>query len=244
MRESTQPQCRPPKTHGRACLQQGGAVRARPLLNQMVTNLLTITIRKLACQIGRCTHRTLQQSNLDTHTATHSGKLKFCFDCSFADKDQRRLMEHLEKCHGYEPNPTCYRSRRKSRRSAAAPYPSITYMTPLVEIPASLYLNDLTFPEYAGFMPFGSLSLSAEANDASFSGEFEELSLDGLFELPLHTFTHLHPPTVPANLTTFHIRDDPQWQNEDCLHCPFADMNSRIIMEHLEECHGYKPIPY
>ncbi|KIK39459.1 hypothetical protein CY34DRAFT_808298 [Suillus luteus UH-Slu-Lm8-n1] len=89
-----------------------------------------------ACEIGRCTHRTLQQSNLDTHTATHSGKLKYCFDCSFADKDPRKLMEHLVKCHSYKPIPTSYRSRRKSRRSAAAPYPPVRYVTPLVSCPS------------------------------------------------------------------------------------------------------------
>jgi hypothetical protein len=198
----------------------------------MVTDLLTITIRKLLCPISGCGHRTLQKSNLQTHIARHTGELKKCPDCTFANADPSQITEHRKEVHGHRPKPRRYFGRTASRRSAAAPYPSVRYLTPEVEIPASVYLNDLTFPEYAGVRPCGSRSLSAEASDARFSGEFEELSLGGLFELPaeefaticgqpsqlpLHTFTHLHPPTVPANLTTFHIRDahrDPQWQTE------------------------------
>jgi hypothetical protein len=95
-------------------------------------------------------------------------------------------MEHRKKYHGYRPNPPSHYGRRASRRSAAAPYPCVRYITPEVEIPSSLDLNDLTFPEYAGFHPSGcgSRSPSAEGSDARFSGEFKELSCGRFFDLP------------------------------------------------------------
>ncbi|KIK34495.1 hypothetical protein CY34DRAFT_17691 [Suillus luteus UH-Slu-Lm8-n1] len=157
---------------------------------------------KLLCPISGCGHRTLQKSNLQTHIARHTGELKNCPDCTFANADPSQITEHRKEVHGHMPKPRRYFGRTASRRSAAAPYPSVRYLTPEVEIFASLYLNDLTFPEYAGFAPCGSRSLYAEASDTRLSDEFEEL--------PVHTFTHLHPPTVPANLTTSHIDPQPQ----------------------------------
>jgi hypothetical protein len=86
-------------------------------------------------------------------------------------------------------------------------------------IPASLDLNDLTFPEYAGLASCGSRSRSVEAIDTGDTGEFKELSSDGPFDLPaeesartcgqpsqfpVHTPNRLYPPTVPANFITFH----------------------------------------
>ncbi|KIK39073.1 hypothetical protein CY34DRAFT_89894 [Suillus luteus UH-Slu-Lm8-n1] len=151
-----------------------------------------------------------RKADFPRHMLTHaSNKEELYLPCPIPGCCHRTLQKSNLQTHiaGHTKN-----GRRESSRPAAAAYPSVRYITPQVEIPASLDLNDLTFPECAGFTPSGSRSRYAKSSDtrARFTGEFKELSSDGLFDLPAEELApnHLHPPIVPANLITFHI--DPQ----------------------------------
>ncbi|KAG2755007.1 hypothetical protein P692DRAFT_20827410 [Suillus brevipes Sb2] len=87
---------------------------------------------KLPCPIPGCKVRTLQKSNLQTHIATHTGKgLRYCPDCAFATTSASTLTRHRKKHHGHRPY-----GREASPPSAAAPYPSVRYVTPEVSSPA------------------------------------------------------------------------------------------------------------
>lgn len=110
--------------------------RKGDLPRHMLTHASNKEELKFPCPVPGCDHRTLQKSNLQTHIGTHTGKgLHYCPDCPFASTESSRVMEHRKKYHGYRPNPPSHYGRRASRRSAAAPYPCVRYITPEVSTP-------------------------------------------------------------------------------------------------------------
>ncbi|KAG1737667.1 hypothetical protein EDB19DRAFT_944378 [Suillus lakei] len=199
------------------------------------------------CPFPNCKHKTLQKSNLQTHIRTHTReRSKTCphSGCAFATTDPGSLTRHRKHAHNYKPKARRDLCGKASRRSAAAPYPSTRFMKPEGEIPASLDLNDSTFPELAGLVPCDALS-AAESSDSSipqFSGEFAELSWDRLFpdfpaenfasvyeqpsQLPIPTSNYFQPPTVPADFSTLHMPQfDPELVSDVNLQQPVADVN-------------------
>ncbi|KAG2110917.1 uncharacterized protein F5147DRAFT_107838 [Suillus discolor] len=179
-----------------------------------------------ACPFPDCNYKTLQKSNLQTHIRTHTReRSKTCPHpgCAFATTDPASLTRHRKHLHSYEPKARRNLGGKVARRSAAAPYPSTRFMKPEEDIPASLDLNDLTFPELAGLIPCDALS-PAESGDSGipqFSGELTELSWERHFpdfpaesftsiheqpsQLAIATFNYLQPSTVPVDLSTSHM---------------------------------------
>ncbi|KAG1877822.1 hypothetical protein DFJ58DRAFT_7863 [Suillus subalutaceus] len=204
----------------------------------MVPDLFAVLISMHACPFPNCGYKTLQKSNLQTHMRTHTReRSKTCphSGCAFATTDPGSLTRHRKQLHGYEPKARRNPGDKAARRSAAAPYPSTQFMKPEIVIPASLDLNDLTFPKLAGLVPCDALS-SAESSDSGipqFSGDFTELPWERLFsdlpaesftsvyeqpsQLPIPTSKYLQPSTVPVDLSTLHM---PQFDLE-----LFSDVN-------------------
>ncbi|KAG1852727.1 hypothetical protein F4604DRAFT_1805247 [Suillus subluteus] len=174
-----------------------------------------------ACPFPDCDYKTLQKSNVQTHIRTHTReRSKTCPHpgCAFATTDPASLTRHRKRLHSYEPKARRNLGGKAARWSAAAPYPSTRFMRPEGDIPASLDLNDLTFPELAGLIPCNALS-PAESSDSDIpklSGEPAELSWERLFsdspaesfisvyeqssQLPIPTSNRSQPSTVPVDL--------------------------------------------
>ncbi|KAG2116704.1 uncharacterized protein F5147DRAFT_674036 [Suillus discolor] len=187
-----------------------------------------------ACPFPNCDYKTLQKSNLQTHIRTHTReRSNTCphSGCAFSTTDPGSLTRHRKQLHGYEPKARRSPGGKAARRTAAAPYPSTRFMKPEIEIPASLDLNHLTFPELAGLVPCDALS-PAESSDSGIlqsSGELTELPWERLFpdlpaesfasiyEQPIPTFNYFRPSTVPVDLSTLHM---PQFDPE-----LFSDVN-------------------
>ncbi|KAG1719794.1 hypothetical protein EDB19DRAFT_627458 [Suillus lakei] len=175
----------------------------------MVPDLFTILISMYACQFFNYDHKTLQKSNMQTHIRTHTHeRSKTCPHpgCAFATTNPGNLTRHRKHLHGYEPKSHRNPGGKATRRFTAAPYRFTRFMKPEGEIPASLDLNDLTFPELAGLIPCDALP-PAESSDSGipqFSGEPTEPSWERLFlDFPAEDFASVYDqpsqPPVPTS---------------------------------------------
>ncbi|KAG2078878.1 hypothetical protein BDR04DRAFT_1137769 [Suillus decipiens] len=184
------------------------------------------------CSYPNCNYKTLQKSNLQTHIRIHTrDRSKTCPypGCAFATTDPASLTRHRKHLHSYEPKARRDLGGKAARRSATAPYPSVRFLKPEGDIPASLDLNHLTFPELACLTPCNALSLTG-SNDSGIPqllGEPTELSWEQLFpdfpaessafvyeqpyQLPASTSNHFQPSTVPVDLSTVYM---PQFDPE------------------------------
>lgn len=200
-----------------------------------------------ACPFPNCDYKTLQKSNLQTHIRTHTReRSKTCphSGCAFSTTDPGSLTRHRKQLHGYEPKARRSPGGKAARRTAAAPYPSTRFMKPEIEIPASLDLNHLTFPELGGLVSCDALS-PAEFSDSGIpqsSGELTELPWERLFpdlpaesfasiyeqpsQLPIPTFNYFRPSTVPVDLSTLHMPQfDPELFSDVNYQQPVPDVN-------------------
>ncbi|KAG1775362.1 hypothetical protein EV702DRAFT_440176 [Suillus placidus] len=219
----------------------------------MVPDPFTILISMHACPFPNCDYKTLQKSNVQTHIRTHTReRSKTCPHpgCAFATTDPASLTRHRKHLHSYEPKARCNLRGKAARRSAAAPYPFTRFMKPEGDIPASLDLNDLVFPELAGLIPCNALSpaKSSDSGIPQLSGELTELSWERLFpdfpaeslasvyEQPsqLPTSNYFQPPTVPADLSTLHM---PQFDPE-----LFSNLNHQQPIPVFDADFQYQPV--
>ncbi|KAG2043631.1 hypothetical protein BDR03DRAFT_978068 [Suillus americanus] len=213
-----------------------------------------------ACPFPDCDYKTLQKSNVQTHIRTHTReRSKTCPHpgCAFATTDPASLTRHRKHLHSYEPKARRNLGGKAARRSAAAPYTSTRFMRPEGDFPASLDLNDLTFPELAGLIPCNALSPAESSNSdiPKFSGEpaelsWEQLSWERLFpdfpaesfasvyeqppQPPIPTSNHSQPSTVPVDLSTLHM---PQFDQE-----MFSDVNYQQPIPALDADFQYQPV--
>ncbi|KAG2368121.1 hypothetical protein BDR07DRAFT_1350137 [Suillus spraguei] len=209
-----------------------------------------------ACLYPNCNYKTLQKSNLQTHIRTHTrdrSKTCPCPGCAFATTDPASLTRHRKHLHSYESKARRDLGGKAARRSATAPYPSVRFSKPQGDIPASLDLNHMTFPELACLTPRNALS-PVEYSDTGipqFLGEPTELlSWEQLFpnfpaessafvyeqpcQLPASTFYHFQPSTVPVDLSTLHM---PQFDPE-----LFSYVNYQEPIPVFDADHQYQPV--